>query len=92
MQYPYLQMISSTDFDEPIQRAYELITGHSICWMALEEIEIELPKKDRTGLVFKIEANTINISSRTGRLLAKIWFEPPTSNESAPIYRWTQNK
>lgn len=88
--YPVLEMLESSDFDDRIAFLYNEVSGHQVCWMAFERMEELLAdKKLKQGLFFSMEKNTIAIRSRTQRVLARIWFEAKPVETNKKIYQWT---
>ncbi|MEM9389383.1 MAG: hypothetical protein AAGA02_02850 [Bacteroidota bacterium] len=88
--YPVLERLESSEFDEKIEFAYNSICKHQLCWMAFEYLEeLFVDKKLKKGLFFSKEKNTIAIRSKTHRLLARIWFEPKSVAEGKKIYQWS---
>ncbi|MEM6358877.1 MAG: hypothetical protein AAF149_06560 [Bacteroidota bacterium] len=88
--YPVLERLESSEFDERIDFLYNSICKHQLCWMAFEYLEeLLFERKLKKGLFFSKEKNTIAIRSKTQRLLARIWFESRPVEGSKKMYQWS---
>ncbi|MEM7108962.1 MAG: hypothetical protein AAF519_12110 [Bacteroidota bacterium] len=88
--YPILEKLETSEFDERIEFLYQSIAGNQLCWMAFEHLEeILTDRKIKKGLFFSKEKNTIAIRSKSQRLLARIWFESKPVESSKRLYHWS---
>ncbi len=87
--YPILELIEPSEFDERIDFLFQAIRSNQLCWMAFEQLDEILDRKQRKGLFFAKESNTIAIRSKTQKLLARIWFETKPIQSDQKPYRWT---
>ena len=88
--YPVLESIESSEYDEKIRFLFESIAHHRLCWMAFEHLEELLSdRKMKKGLLCCKENNTIAIRTKTRRLLARIWFEPKPIENNKTLYKWS---
>ena len=71
--YPCLEIIVPTQYDDQIQYLYDVIKKCRICWMAFEELN-EMPLSRKKGLTLNVQYNTIQVKSKTNRLLARVRF------------------
>ena len=71
--YPCLEIIAPTQYDDQIKYLYGVIKNCRICWMAFEQLN-EMPLNRKKGLTLNIQYNTIQVKSKTNRLLARVRF------------------
>ncbi len=88
MDYPFLEILHSSEYDDDIHILYDLIKNCQLCWMAYELIEEHYNEQNgKKCLNIFVSSNTILIKSKTHRILARFWFENIRIN-TPKSYSW----
>ncbi len=89
-QYPYLEYLDRTEYDEDIKYLFTLIEEFSLCWMAFEYLENRRRKDINNKLRIRRKSDTITVLNIRNKTLARIHFEAVSLNNPDRVgYEWS---